>query len=406
MRLKRQHKGIVFLILIIAILLSLAISFYVYLRADSVQDKLKTDPIIKSLILLEDGDKVIFTDVFLAYAESGKGALVTVPENTGGIYSSLGRVDRIDAVFEEKGLEAYKAEVEKLVDMDLTYAIEIQLNDFERLADLLGGLGVFIPQPVDARGPNGEIWLLPSGAVNLFGDKARAYMTYKLEDEDESALQERRQSMLVALLAALRKNRNIVFKKENFKEFAALFKSNLGQKDFSELLEIITRIDYERVTQLEVTGLNQSVDGKVLLYPFRNGDFIKEVVRRAVSSIIAASGSSGDRAYVLEIQNGTKVQGLARNTQILLQGAGFEVLNVSNAPSNDYAETEIVDLIGNRDAAKSLGDFIRCSKITEARVAAEGENVETPNFDFILILGRDFDGRYVHGQRSDEQGAE
>lgn len=403
MRLKREQKGMIFLILIIAILLSLAISFYVYLRADSVKDKLKTDPIIKSLILLEDGDKVIFTDVFLAYAESGKGALVTVPGNTGGIYSSLGRVDRIDAVFEEKGLAAYKSEVEKLVDMDLTYVIEIQLKDFERLADLLGGLGVFIPQPVDERGPNGEIWLLPSGAVNLFGEKVHTYMTYRAGDDDEDSLQERRQSMLVALLASLRKNKNIVFKRENFKEFSSLFTSNLSQKDFSELLEIITRIDYERVTQLEVTGLNQSVDGKILLYPFRNGDFIKEVVRRAVSSIIAASGSSSDRAYVLEIQNGTKVQGLARNTQILLQGAGFEVLNISNAPSNEYEQTEIVDLIGNREAAKSLGDFIRCSKITEARVAAEGENVETPNFDFILILGRDFDGRYVHGQSSASQ---
>ena len=71
MRLKRQHKGIVFLFLIAAILLALAISFYVYLRADSVRGKLKTDPIIKSLILLEDNGKVILSDVFLAYAESG-----------------------------------------------------------------------------------------------------------------------------------------------------------------------------------------------------------------------------------------------------------------------------------------------------------------------------------------------
>lgn len=404
MGLKRERKGMIFLVLIVAIFLSLIVSFYVYLRADSVKDKLKTDPIIKALLLIEDGPNVVFTDVFLAYAESGKGALITIPENTGAIYESLGRVDRIDAVFKEKGLDAYKREVEKLLDLDLSYTIEIQLDDFERLADLLGGLGVFIPQPVDERGPDGEIWLLPSGAVRLFGSKVRSYMTYSLEVEDEDSVQERRQSMLVALLAALRKNRNMIFKRENFKHFTPCFKSNLSQKDFAELLEIITRIDYERVTQLEVTGLNQSVDGKVLLYPFRNGDFIKEVAKRTVSSIIQASGAGGDRTYVLEIQNGTKVQGLARNTQILLQGAGFEVLNVSNAPTNEYEQTEIVDLIGNREAAKSLGDFIRCSKITEARVAAEGENVETPNFDFILILGRDFDGRYVHGQVSGEQG--
>ena len=406
MGLKRERKGMIFLVLIIAIFLALIVSFYVYLRADSVKDKLKTDPIIKALILIEDGPNVVFTDVFLAYAESGKGALITIPENTGAIYESLGRVDRIDAVFKEKGIDAYRREIEKLLDLELSYTIEIQLQDFERLADLLGGLGVFIPQQVDERGPNGEIWLLPSGAVRLFGSKVTTYMTYSLDTEEEDSVQERRQSMLVALLAALRKNRNIIFQRENFKHFASCFASNLSQKDFAELLEIVTRIDYERVTQLEVTGLNQSVDGNVLLYPFRNGDFIKEVTRRTVSSIIQASGAAGDRTYVLEIQNGTKVQGLARNTQILLQGAGFEVLNVSNAPSNEYEQTEIVDLIGNRDAAKSLGDFIRCSKITEARVAAEGENVETPNFDFILILGRDFDGRYVHGQVSSEQGVE
>lgn len=403
MGLKRERKGMIFLFLIVAIFLSLIVSFYVYLRADSVKDKLKTDPIIKALMLIEDGQNVVFTSAFLAYAESGKGALITIPENTGAIYESLGRVDRIDAVFKEKGIDAYRREIEKLLDLDLSYTIEIQLKDFERLADLLGGLGVFIPQPVDERGPNGEIWLLPSGAVRLFGSKVAAYMTYSLDAEDEDSVQERRQSMLVALLAALRKNRNLIFQRENFKYFASCFSSNLNQKDFTELLELITRIDYERITQLEVTGLNQNVDGNVLLYPFRNGDFIKEVARRTVSSIIQASGAGGDRTYVLEIQNGTKVQGLARNTQILLQGAGFEVLNVSNAPSNEYEQTEIVDLIGNRDAAKSLGDFIRCTKITEARVAAEGENVETPNFDFILILGRDFDGRYVHGQLSTGQ---
>ncbi|MBO7123168.1 MAG: LCP family protein [Treponema sp.] len=406
MGLKRERKGMIFLFLIVAIFLSLVVAFYVYLRADSVKDKLKTDPIIKALIMIEDGPNVVFTDVFLAYAESGKGALITIPENTGAIYDSLGRVDRIDAVFKEKGIDAYRREIEKLLDLELSYTIEIQLEDFERLADLLGGLGVFIPQPVDERGPNGEIWLLPSGAVRLFGSKVTTYMTYSLETEDEDSVQERRQSMLVALLAALRKNRNVIFQRENFKHFTSCFASNLNQKDFTELLELVTRIDYERITQLEVTGLNQSVDGNVLLYPFRNGDFIKEVARRTVSSIIQASGAGGDRTYVLEIQNGTKVQGLARNTQILLQGAGFEVLNVSNAPSNEYEQTEIVDLIGNKDAAKSLGDFIRCTKITEAKVAAEGENVETPNFDFILILGRDFDGRYVHGQVSAEQGEE
>lgn len=398
MRLKRQHKGMIFLVLIAIIIIAMFLSVYLYMRADSIHDRLKVDPVIKSLILVEDQGDLLFADVFLCYPESGRGALVTIPENTGGIYTSLGRIDRIDSVYKEKGLDAFKREVEKLIDMEINFTMRISLDDFQKISDLLGGLRVFIPSPIDERGDDGQIWLLPSGSVRLLGGKVRVYMTYRMEDEDDSSVRERRQVMVVALLSALKENKSVVLNKNNFEEFSSCFSTNLRKKYFVEFFDIITTIDYERITQLEVTGLNQNVDGKILLYPFRNGDFIKEVVRRAATSIISSTDMSNDRTYSIEIQNGTLVRGLAHNTQILLQGAGFDVINATNAPRDDYKETEIIDLIGNRDAAKAIGDFIRCTKITEMSVAQDGEEVDVPNYDFILILGSDFDGRWVHGQ--------
>ncbi len=398
MRIKREHKGMIFLVLIAIIIVAMILSGYLYMRADSIHDRLKVDPVIKSLILVEDQGDLLFAEVFLCYPESGRGALVAIPENTGGIYNSLGRIDRIDSVYKEKGLDAFKREVEKLIDMEINFTMRISLDNFQRISDLLGGLRVFIPSPIDERGDDGQIWLLPSGSVRLLGGKVRVYMTYRMEDEDDSAVRERRQVMVVALLSALKENKSVILNKNNFDEFSSCFSTNLSKKYFVEFFDIITTIDYERITQLEVTGLNQNVDGKVLLYPFRNGDFIKEVVRRAATSIISSTDMSNDRTYSIEIQNGTLVRGLAHNTQILLQGAGFDVINATNAPRDDYEETEIIDLIGNRDAAKSIGDFIRCTKITEMSVAQDGEEVDVPNYDFILILGSDFDGRWVHGQ--------
>ncbi|MCH5282806.1 MAG: LCP family protein [Treponema sp.] len=402
-RLRREQKGMIFLALIILIVLMLIGTFYFYMRADSIHDRLKIDPVVKSLVLVEDEGRLLFADLFLCYPESGRGALVTIPENTGGIYDSLknadgtrGRVDRIDEVYAERGLDAFKAEVEKLVDQSISFVLEISLSNMERLADLLGGLSVFIQSPVDARGENGEAWLLPSGSVRLLGDKTRVYMTYRLPDEDDSAVRERRQTMVVALLSALKESKSAILDKKNFAEFSSCFSTNLGKKYFAEFFDIITAIDYERITQLEVTGLSQNIDGKVLLYPFRNGDFIKEVVRRAATSIISSTDRSNDRSYAIEIQNGTRVRGLAHNTQILLQGAGFDVINTANAPRDDYEETEILDLVGNPDAAKAIGDFIRCTKITEIAVSQDDDEVDIPNYDFILILGRDFDGRWVH----------
>lgn len=406
LRLRREQKGMIFLALIILIVLSLIGTFYFYMRADSIHDRLKIDPVVKSLVLVEDEGRLLFANLFLCYPESGRGALVAIPENTGGIYASLkddensrGRVDRIDEVYAEKGIAAFRDEVEKLMDQKISFVLKISLSNMERLADLLGGLTVFIPSPIDERGENGETWLLPSGSVRLLGDKTRVYMSYRLPDENDSSVRERRQAMVIALLSALKDNKSIILDKKNFAEFFSCFSTNLSKKYFAEFFDIITAIDYERITLLEVTGLSQNVDGKILLYPFRNGDFIKEVVRRAATSIISSTDMSNDRSYSIEIQNGTLVRGLAHNTQILLQGAGFDVINATNAPRDNYEETEIIDLIGNRDAAKAIGDFIRCTKITEMSVAQDGEEVNVPNYDFILILGSDFDGRWVHGQQ-------
>lgn len=399
MRIKREHKGMIFLILIAIIIVAMILSVYLYMRADSIHDSLKVDPVIKTLIMVEEQGDLFFAGVFLCYPESGRGALVTIPENTGGIYNSLGRIDRIDSVYKEKGLDSFKDEVEKLIDMKINFTMRISIDDFQKLSDLLGGLTVFIPSPIDARGADGEIWLLPSGSVRLLGEKVRVYMTYRLEDEDDSSVRERRKAMVVALLSALKENKSVILQRDNFEEFSSCFYTNLRKKYFVEFFDIITTIGYEQITLLEVTGLNQNVDGKILLYPFRNGDFIKEVVRRAATSIIASTDMSNDRTYSIEIQNGTLVRGLAHNTQILLQGAGFDVINATNAPRDDYEETEIIDLIGNPDAARAIGDFIRCTKITEIAVSQDDKEVDVPNYDFILILGSDFDGRWVQGQR-------
>lgn len=232
MRLKRQHKGMIFLVLIAIIVIAMVLSVYLYMRADSIHDRLKVDPVIKSLILVEDKGDLLFADVFLCYPESGRGALVTIPENTGGIYTSLGRIDRIDSVYKEKGLDAFKREVEKLIDMEINFTMRISLDDFQRISDLLGGLRVFIPSPIDERGDDGQIWLLPSGSVRLLGGKVRVYMTYRMEDEDDSSVRERRQVMVVALLSALKENKSVVLDKNNFEEFFIVLFHEFEQKIF------------------------------------------------------------------------------------------------------------------------------------------------------------------------------
>lgn len=392
----RNNKGVLFLTLIFVIVLGVVAFLTISLRVDTVNESLKYDSVIKTLFVLEDEGNVLFTDILIYYPVSKRGALINILGNTGGIYKSIDRTDRIDSIYVEKGIETYKSEIENLIGQTIHFYVEMNLNDFAELTDLLGGLKVFVPSPVDVTDENKNRYLLPSGSVNLDGDKIITYLTYSKEDETEDEIVDRRQNVMIAFLSALNKNSSKLLDKRNFSHYSEKLKSNLKEKDLHSLFAQISNVDAERLVPQAITGTKRLVDGKVLLFPFYDGRLIKEVVNQATNTLIALDDISINRIYVLEIQNGTSVQGLARNTAALLRSAGYDVLSTINAERNDFEETQIINHIGNKEIAKNLGDFIHCTNIideeikTDAQVDGSNENV-----DFTIILGKDFDGRYV-----------
>ena len=396
MKLRQEKKGIIFIALIFMILCVLVAIIVVSVKQDTVEENLKRDPVMKVLLVLEDKNQLLFTDVLIYYPVSGKGVLVNIPGNTGGLHSSLDRVDRIDAIYSELGINKYLSEISDFVDVDIPFYIKISMNNFIELADLLGGLELFIPVPVEQESPAGEKWLLPSGRVKLDGDKVRTFMTYYFEDESEDDIQERRQDATVAFLSAIKQQANTYLKKKTFSEISSRMTSNVKEEDLLTLFQHISQVDTERFEYITVTGKYSNVDGKTLLMPFRNGEYIKDVVRKSINSIVSPSGTANARPYVIRILNGTKIQGLAHNTQILLQGAAFEVLDIGNVDGDEVDETYIIDHIGQPDAAKSIGDVIHCTKIEE-EVLKDGEDVS--NVDFTLVLGKNFDGRWVQAKK-------
>ena len=396
MKLRQEKKGIIFIALIFMILCVLVAIIVVSVKQDTVEENLKRDPVMKVLLVLEDKNQLLFTDVLIYYPVSGKGVLVNIPGNTGGLHSSLDRVDRIDAIYSELGINKYLSEISDFVDVDIPFYIKISMNNFIELADLLGGLELFIPVPVEQESPAGEKWLLPSGRVKLDGDKVRTFMTYYFEDESEDDIQERRQDATVAFLSAIKQQANTDLKKKTFSEISSRMTSNVKEEDLLTLFQHISQVDTERFEYITVTGKYSNVDGKTLLMPFRNGEYIKDVVRKSINSIVSPSGTANARPYVIRILNGTKIQGLAHNTQILLQGAAFEVLDIGNVDGDEVDETYIIDHIGQPNAKKSIGDFIHCTKIEE-EVLKDGEDVS--NVDFTLVLGKNFDGRWVQAKK-------
>ena len=185
-KIKDEQKGIIFLALILLIIVGVAVTFALNLRTDTVAETLESDQVIRNLYVFEDDEgNALFANVLVFYPETQKAAIVNVPSNTGAIYQTLGRTDAISAVYKEKGLIAFKNEVAKLLDMTIPFYSVIKESDFVKFTDMIGGMRVFIPSPVDYVDEYGNRILLPSGAVNLDGDKIRTYIHYKITDDED-----------------------------------------------------------------------------------------------------------------------------------------------------------------------------------------------------------------------------
>ena len=394
-----EQKGLIFIALILVVVVVLSVVFKFALKTNVVETYTEDHKIVQTLFVVEDNEgSILFSSLLFNNPSSYKAGFLNIPGYTGAIFNSIGRTDKIEAVYKEAGIQGYKTEVEKLLGVnEIPFYSIIKLDNFIKLVDYLGGLRVFISEPIDTVSENGERWLLPSGAVTLDGDKIATYLSYRIEDETEYDVQERYQNCMAAFIAGIHNKKFEIFDKDNFKVYSDNIITNLNEDEEQTLFQLIAEADAESIIKQTITGSLRHVDDQYLLFPDNNGEFIKEAVKQMKNMLTSEDGNLSSRVYVLEIQNGTTIQGLARNTAILFQKASYDVLTPVNANRNDYEETIIIDHIGNPEIAKIVGEFIHCTNIREITEEEELEGFYSDaNLDFSIVLGSDFDGRYVH----------
>jgi polyisoprenyl-teichoic acid--peptidoglycan teichoic acid transferase len=409
----RLDRSVSFLVAILVILVGTGVALMFAMRTDPLKESLSGDKLLKALIVLEDGGIPLSTNILVYYPESKRAAMFDIPGETGLIIKSLGRVDRIDAVYRERGIDEFKTEIEGLTGVKVPFTIRVKLDDFVRLTDLLGGLDVFIPTPVDLATDDGKI-LLPSGAVTLDGDKIRTYVTYAdpLDQEGESA--SRKQKAVLALFRAFSDHSGTAFADNFWPLVESCLDSNLDGDRMKSLVAEFSRIDAERLVPQRVTGSLREVDGKLLLFPFYDGQLLRDIIGQTLGGLASEGSALQERIYALEILNGTKSQGLARNTSELYQGFGYDVIRTGNAEAKgadvkgadkdsdkgeEYDKTVIIDRIGNRQVAEVIAKVIQCDNIETASLEQDGGDANgngmEATVDFTIIIGKDFDGRYV-----------
>ena len=389
------QKNSFFLVLIVLVLISSFVLLYFKINRDSTDSSTANDEVVKILIIAENDGVPISTNMIAFYSTTKRAIMFDIPNNTGMILDELGRTDGISSLYKEKGVEVFKAKVERLVGIKIPYYIVCSLDDIARVTDMLGGISLFIPTPVDVTQENKRI-LLPSGSVLLDGEKSIDYLLYTTENDNEGDAASRKQKAIIAFFRRLTEESSYIFDSKHFPSISLSFKSNMETRELKLMFQSLSSLDLERLSPQRVTGSIRMVDGKELLFPFRAGLQLKEIIRQTLSTLASEDGVSLERVYALEILNGTEVKNLAKTTAEIYSSFGYDVVQIGNAESSDVKKTLLIDRIGNPSIAKIVSQVIQCSNIQTAEIKRNEEYYGTETgVDFTLIIGSDFNGYFV-----------
>ncbi len=388
-RSRKADRSLILLALIVVVIAATAVYASLQLRVDKITDALKKKQPVNTLIILSDGEKALFFEVFLYNPETRKGTLYHVPANLGGVIEGLRKVDGIDALYHKGSTAALQKTIEGLLGVPLHCVIDISLADASKLVDLVGGLELFIPNPVDIS-RDGHRILLPSGSVTLDGDKTVDFLSYEDPLETEVDRIGRQQKFVQSLLKSLGQQRQLLAQRGPFRLARSLLRTNLPPRALAALLAEMARYDSERVIQARVLGATRTVDGRDLLFPHQDGELLLEAVRQAV----AANASNEfipaeDLTVTVQVLNGTATAGLANRAREVFQSYDLEVLAPNNADNDQYQYTVVYDRKGRIEDARRVAELIRCTRVATS-LDPQGDQA----VDVTVILGKDFDGRY------------
>jgi anionic cell wall polymer biosynthesis LytR-Cps2A-Psr (LCP) family protein len=387
---RRPENASWYLALIVILMAALVVWAVLSLRVDIFTDATKRRETLSILLVIDNDKSPLLTEVLFFNPLTQNAALVDIPDETGTLLSSVDRVDRLETIYRPGDREAYREAAGGLLGINIDFTIRMSLENFEGLVDFLGGIDVFIPNAVDDT-VDGIRYLFPPGGVELDGAKARNYIEYHPQGEVNTERKEGEHRITQSWLRSMGDKSDFLLSDEVFPFVEKLIDSDLDDRSLSTFISSLSSMDMDRIVFQGILGNRRTLDGKEVLFPYYDGKLIKETIQR-ISETLGKSYVPGEDllAIRIEVLNGTSVTGLASRTAQLYKGYGFRIASVMNAEHSDYERTVVLDRRGNPDAARRVAELIRCSQIHSQIEENRDETV-----DVTIILGKDFDGRYV-----------
>ena len=275
--------------------------------------------------------------------------------------------------------------VESYFDVPIHYTVVIDFAGFQRIIDTLGGVDVYLQEPLfdpqfpTADGGTVSIYI-PAGQQRLNGEKALWYARSRYQGADYGRMHHQQELLLAMREKALRLNL-IPRLPELVRELGNTVTTDIPLEAAVNLGRLLNAIPPERITTKAVEGdlvsaTTTSAGASVLIL---NQTKMAEVVRE----LFYDARLRGEGAKII-VANSTQRNGLAGQTAAYLQAHGFEQVTIENANGSTRRETVIIDHTGKPYTA-GLAAGLLGLPMERIKVQRNGQAVA----DIEIILGMD-----------------
>lgn len=315
-----------------------------------------------------------------------------------------------------------------VIGQDIQYYVKIDFAGFEQFIDALGGIDVYVERSfVDTTYPTDnhlvQTVAFEEGWQHMDGETALQFARSRHGTNGEGsdfARSRRQQKILLAVKDELFSASTIL----NPKRISGLvgtvkdnLETNLSTWELLRMSKFAREMEVDEIKHFVLDSgpdsplYETNLNGAYVLLP-DNDDW--SGVRTIASNLFEEDpsyspimpGGAPSQYVRLRIENGTEVTGLAFRTSQLLEGQGYEVASVANAPTRDWGHTVIYDFTdGQRpeelaelqdylkaDVATTVTGWLFTDDISPRTITLEDEGLRDgsaeESVDFLIILGQ------------------
>jgi len=278
--------------------------------------------------------------------------------------------------------------------------VRINFSGFEKLVDAVGGLDIEVPEAIyDSKYPTDDYGTMelyiPAGLQHMDGKMALQYARTRHGSSDYARMERQQQVLRAFLDKALSLDMPLSQIPTVLQLLGSSVQTDLTLQQIVSLVEAMRDFDSSNLRSGAIDGSMTTtvVTSQGWMVEVADWDKVRALVNDLFPATPAVTPAQASSAAAdlqseharLAVYNGTMAEDLAKDTAVMLQQKGYEVLGYSNADRLDHDQTLIVVY---RDKPLTVAALLRELGVSEEGIVQQPTAAEAA--DIAIILGQDY----------------